>query len=77
MIILEEDPIAEVAKLLKCEVYQVFYLAAQDEGVGSPGVIAAHRVEEYRNKGYSNTPEYVQRFCEEMKRVLKRGESGR
>lgn len=72
LIILEDDPIVEVAKMLKVEIYQVFYLAAQDECMGQPGQVAAHRAAQYHSEGYAVVPDYVKIFCETMKQALKR-----
>lgn len=72
MIILEDDPVAEVAKLLKVEVYQVFYLAAQDEGLGQAHQIAVHRSQQYHKEGYEKAPDYVKEFCTNMVRALRR-----
>lgn len=72
MIILEEDPVQTVANLLKVEVYQVFYLAAQDECLGHPAEIAAHRQQKYFKEGYATVPDYVKTFCEEMKQALRK-----
>lgn len=68
----EKDLVKRVAYLLKVEVFQVFYLAAQDEGLGHPHEIAAHRSQEYTTRGYDNVPQYVKDFCETMSRALVR-----
>lgn len=72
MIVLEDDPVVEVAKLLKCEIYQVFFLAAQDEGMGHAWEIAAQRARQYHEDGYDKVPDYVKEFCANMKQVLRR-----
>lgn len=68
----KEDLVAAVADVLKVEVYQVFYLAAQDEGLGHAHEIAVHRTKEYHEKGYVCAPDYVKEFCKTMQRALRR-----